>query len=145
MSGLAEPHPQASARVSTRGGDPAFSRRESRGLRARYALQPPMYKAKARKLLQHNSTPASEPNSLLANSPFIATCTRIVRIWTRISASAEGLHFSAFHWVCVSVCLLLCISLLEYPFVLQTIPSTKRVVKAKNIGRFSPENSQLQS
>ena len=44
-------------------------------------------------------------------------------------------------WVCVSVCLCVClllyISLLEYSFVLQTKLSTKRVVKVKNIRRFS--------
>ena len=50
-------------------------------------------------------------------------------------ACTEGLHFSAFHWVClcvcVSVCLLSHISPTERLFILKTLSRTQRATKVK--------------
>ena len=83
-----------------------------------------------------------------------ATTTRIysydARAWP-ISAHAhwpsskyactEGLHFSAFHWVCLCVCLSVCllshISPTERLFVLKTLSCTQRAPKVKKFVGFS--------
>ena len=60
------------------------------------------------------------------------------------------LHFSAFHWVCLSVCLSVCVCLLshisptECLFILKTLSRTQRATKVKKkiCGVFS-ENAPL--
>ena len=56
---------------------------------------------------------------------------------SRQYACTEGLHFSAFHWVCLCVCVCVCVCLLshisptERLFVLKTLPRTQRATKVK--------------
>ena len=46
-------------------------------------------------------------------------------------------HFSAFHWVCLCVCLLSHISPMERLFVLKTLSRTQRATKVKRFVGFS--------
>ena len=63
---------------------------------------------------------------------------------------AEGLHFSAFHWVCVSVCLCVCVSVKSHlTYGASVRPENAVTYSAGNEGQnicgvFS-ENAPLQS
>ena len=63
------------------------------------------------------------------------------RTRARNAVCAEGLHFSAFHWVCLCVCVCVCllshISPTERLFVLKTLSRTQRATKVKKFVGFS--------
>ena len=87
--------------------------------------------------LQRSSTPSVVwPCVQSAIFPCVFSCTRM-RISRAHDTPPRVQHFSAFHWVCLCVCLLSHISPMERLFVLKTLSRTQRATKVKKFVGFS--------
>ena len=82
---------------------------------------------------------------MYSNGQWIAERARVRAILYVINLPSARMRCEGYcSWVCLSVCPLLNVSLLECLFVPETIPSTQRTMKVR-IGGVLSENSPLQT